>query len=191
MKYFILALLILLMPFNVVANDSTPIEITADSSLEWNKSNNTFTASGNALIIQGNTSISAPKILANYTETNDGTVINNIIASPNAILIQPEHKLTADKFVAEFSGGELSTITATNNVIIKTDTETLFGNKAVYNAIKRTVIVTGNVRIEQDKNILTGDKAEFDLNTNISVLTASPNTNNGRVKATFFSKGAK
>ena len=76
-----------------------------------------------------------------------------------------------------------------SDVVLTTKNETLKGDKAIYNAVEKTIILTGDVRIEQGKNILTGSRAEFDLKTNISTLTASPSQNGERVKATFFASG--
>jgi lipopolysaccharide export system protein LptA len=177
-----------LMPTFVVANDS-PIEVTADNELTWNQANKTFVAKGNALITQGVDTIGASTITAHYNDDGENTVIQSIMATPDAILSQQDQKLTAQKIHATFNQGALDTVTATNNVVLTTPKETLKGDKAVYNAVKRTIILTGNVRIEQGRNILVGSRAEFDLNTNISTLTASPSQNGGRVKATFFANG--
>lgn len=176
--------------FPLMANDKA-IEILADNALEWNRALSTFTATGNATITQGSDKIIAPTITANYTDTEDGTVINSITASSSATLSREGQILTADKIIAHFENGELNTVDATENVVLKTDKETLYGDKATYNALKQHVLITGDVRIEQGSNLLSGDRAEFDLQKNISTLTASKNHNNSRVKATFFTKGGK
>jgi lipopolysaccharide export system protein LptA len=194
MKHFVLAIIItFFMPLNLLADD-TPIEVTADQALEWNRAQKTFTATGNAMVKQDDTSITAEKIEANYTDTNNQTQITAITATPNPVVVRPNERLTAKNIVAAFKNGQLDTITANNDVVLTTDQETLFGDKAVYNALERTIIVTGDVRIEQGENILTGNKAHFDLKTRISTLTATDpqnGTTGGRVKATFFAKGAQ
>jgi len=184
---YIFIILFSLLTFNAFANDM-PIEVTADKALEWDRANMVFTAKGNALISQGGSSINAATIKANYNESDDGINIQSVLAEPNATLKQPTETLTANKINADFKDGVLSTITASGNVVLKTDKETLRGNKATYNAIKRTIIVTGNVRIEQGDNILTGSRAEFNLNTNISKLSNSGASNGGRVRAVFGGK---
>jgi len=184
---YIFILLFSILSLGVMAND-TPIEVTADNALEWDRANMVFTAKGNAMISQGNSAINATNITAKYSEIDDEINIQSVVAEPNATLKQPTETLTANKINADFKDGVLSTITATENVILKTDKETLRGNKATYNAIKRTIIVTGNVRIEQGDNILTGSRAEFDLNTNISKLSNSGASNGGRVRAVFGGK---
>lgn len=181
---FIIPLFIIFISFSVHAND-TPIEVSADNALEWDRANMVFNAKGNALISQGDSAIKATDISAKYLELNDNITIQSITASPNAILTQPDEKLSAEKISADFEKGVLATVTATNNVILTTEKETLHGDKATYDAIKRVIVITGNVKIEQGGNILTGNRAEFDLNTNISKLSNSGTTNGGRVRAVF------
>lgn len=190
MRIIICLSLLFLMPFVVVAND-TPIEVTADNELIWNRADKTFVATGNAVISQGEDTIQSEKITAKYSESNGNTVIQSIVATPEAQLSQQDQKLMAETIRATFNQGALDTVTATNDIVLITPKETLKGDKAVYNAVERTIVVTGDVRIEQGKNILTGSRAEFDLKTSISTLTASPNKNGGRVKATFFANGGE
>ena len=187
MRIICLALLFL-MPTLVVANDS-PIEVSADNELTWNRSNDTFVAKGNAVILQGADTIKADVITANYQDNDGKTVITSIVATPNATLSQQDQTLTAKQINATFDNGILDTVTAQNDVVLTTPKETLKGDKAVYNAIDKTIILTGDVRIEQGKNVLIGSRSEFNLKTNISTLTASPSQNGGRVKATFFASG--
>ena len=188
MKLFVYTFLLLLFSVPAMAQQGSPIEVTADNALEWNRAEKTFKASGNAAIIQGESSIKAPTIKAFYDE-GDSITIRQVVAEPDALLKQPEETLTAQKVTADFASGVLSTVTATGNVVMKTDKETLYGDMATYDANKRVITVTGHVRIEQGKNLLTGSKAVYDMNTNISTMTAA---NPGdRVKATFYSGGAQ
>lgn len=184
MQFLIFLIIIIFIPFGVRANDM-PIEVTADNALEWDRANMVFTANGNALIAQGDSSITANIIKTNYSEGENGIIIQSVIAEPDAVLKQPNETLTAGKITADFNDGVLSTIKATNRVKLKTDKETLTGDTATYDAIKRVIVVTGNVKIVQHDNILTGNRAEFDLNTNISKLSNSGISNGGRVKAVF------
>lgn len=185
----ILFIILLYVAFPVWANDM-PIEVTADTALEWNRAQSTFTAKGNAVITQGDNIIRADSIVANYNENDDGITIQNVVATPNAIVTQGTDTLTAQSVTANFKDGILNDIVAKGGVVLKNDKETLYGDIANYDAIKRVIVVTGNVKIEQGQNILTGNRAEFNLNTNISTLTASPTQNNGRVSAVFYSKGS-
>jgi len=170
----------------VLANEN-PIEITADQELEWDRANLNFTARGNALVKQGDSSILAPTITAHYADTDQGVLIQSVVAAPNAVLKQINETISANNVTAVFHLGVLNNVSAKGDVVVKTKKgEILYGDIGDYNASSRIVTMTGDVRIEQGKNILTGNRAEFDLNTNISTMTADSNTNNGRVKAIFY-----
>lgn len=117
------------------------------------------------------------------------TKANKMEASGGVIVKNPEQTLKADHVTAFFKKAAdgstaLDTVKAKGNVIIETETETLYGDAGDYNAGEKVAIVTGNVRIEKDKNVLTGERAEFDMKTNISKMTASTET--GRVKGIFY-----
>lgn len=193
MKYIsVLACLFFLSVTSVMANDN-PIEVSADDALEWDRANQTVTATGNAVVKQGADTITAPKIQANYTEAMGNLIIQNITAAPNAVLVRPSETLSAKTLRADFDNGVLATVTADKTVVLKTDAETLYSDNAVYDAGKRLIIMTGNVRIEQDNNVLIGNRAEFDLNTNISRLSndTQNGTTGGRVRAVFGSGGVE
>ena len=186
----ILIIFLLFFPVAIAYAQGSPIEVTADEALEWDRANSTVTARGSAVVKQGSDSISAPTIIAKYTESDRGIEIQSVTASPKAVLIQPGQTLTANSVTAAFSSGALSTVTAKGNVVLKTEKETLYGDQADYDALRRVVVITGSVRILQGKNYLSGDRAEFDLNTNVSTLTGTPGSG-GRVRAEFFAGEAK
>lgn len=148
-----------------MAQDNTPIEITADEALEWDRDAMTFIARGNAKIIQGKTSLTAATLTAKYKEDEGNTVIQTVTASGNRPTVETETEtLVSDKAVATFS-----------------DTKDGGLDK---------IIATGNVKITQDNNVLTGERAVFDVKTNTSTMTS---TGSNRVKAIFYpnSKGAQ
>lgn len=189
MKYILIALFLCFFAIPVMAQNANPIEVTADNALEWDRANQTFTARGNAMITQGQSTLTAPTIQADYDEGETMT-IRQVTAGPNATLKQPTETLTAANLVADFNEGVLSTVTATDNVVLKTDNEILYGNQGIYDAANRLITITGDVRIERGQNILVGNTATFDLNTSLSTMTADPQSG-GRVKATFFGKAAE
>jgi len=187
MHIFIFLALMIFSPAVMAQDKTTSIEVSADDALQWDRANQSFTASGNALIKQGADSISAPEIIAKYSDASGDIVIQSVNAKNNAVLKQTDNTLSAKTINADFKDGVLSTVTASDNVILVTPKEKLTGNNANYDAIGHKVIVTGNVKIVQGDNILTGNKAEFDLKTNVSKLSS----NGGRVKAVLSTKNAK
>lgn len=183
---FVFILFIALFPFAVTAQD-TPIEITADNALEWDRDASTFIARGNGMAVQGETSLRADILTATYTEKESGLSIQKIIASGGEPTVETaKETLTADQITAHFSPDtktQLEKVIAKSNVTIKTETETLTGDMAEYHPQDQKAIVTGNVKIIDGKNILNGDIAEFDMKTNTSTLKS--NKVGGRVKAVF------
>lgn len=55
---------------NNTSNSSEPIEITADGTLEWHRNNSSFIATKNALARQGDVSLAANKLTADYKDGN-------------------------------------------------------------------------------------------------------------------------
>lgn len=172
-----------------MAQQANPIEITADNTLEWDRDTGTFSANGNAMVIQDKTTITSETLTAHYTDNDKGIQINKIIASGGKPTVKTENEtLTASTITAFFANGTktaLEKVIAEKNVTITTAKETLTGDRAEYMPGKQKAIVTGNVKIIDGKNILTGDRAEFDMATNTSTLTSDKATG-GRVKAVFF-----
>lgn len=156
--HYIFILFLTFFPVIAMAQDTTPIEITADEELEWDRDAMTFIARGNATITQGKTTLTAKTLTAKYFEDNGNTIIETVTATGNRPTIKTDAEtLIADKAVATFSNqkdGGLDKITA-----------------------------TGNVHIKRNNNILTGERAEFDVKTNTSTMTS---TGTGRVKAIFY-----
>lgn len=191
MKIFVFIVLLFL-SFPLAAQDQ--IEVTADEALEWNRAEQVLTARGNAIVTQGDKQIKAPVITAGYRETAKGrTVINTVTASGSVVLTQGDQTLTAATLTAQFSDGRLGNVTADKDVILTTENETLYGDRAVYDAPNDRITVTGNVKIVQGANILTGDQAVYNLKTNISMITADKKGGGGqsRVRAVFSPSSSK
>ena len=191
MRYLFSFFLLFLCAIPAIAQDGKgdPVEITADQALEWDREAMTFTARGNAKVVQGETLLTANTLVADYDDQGDSMAVRKITASGGRPTINTDTEtLTADKAVAFFSddeSGQLDHISATGNVIIKTDGETLKGNKADYYPNDEKAIVTGNVTIERGPNMLSGEKATFNMKTNTSTMEAPES---GRVRAVFYPK---
>ena len=143
-----------------MAQETTPIEITADDALEWDRDAFTFIARGNAKIVQGKTSLTATTLTAKYTEEDGNTIIQTVTASDGRPTIKTDTEtLVADKAVATFANTKDGGLDK--------------------------IVATGNVKITRDNNVMSGERAEFDVKTNTSKMTS---TGKGRVKAIFYTK---
>lgn len=117
---------------------------------------------------------------------------NRLVASGNATATRGGDTVTADVLSAHFdkdAAGKmgLEKITATGNVTIKTEKETLTGDQGVYNVPAQKAVLTGKVRISQGKNWLEGTRADVDMATGISQLLSNGKANSeSRVKGVFY-----
>lgn len=196
MKYIILCILMMGLPglgmAQDVANDKQPIEITADSGLEWDRDAKIFTAKGNAKIIQGTTQLTADLLVANYDDDGDAVMLRTVTATGGRPNVDTgDEVLTSDKMIANFmddDSGEIDNIIATGDVEIIAKDDVLKGDKAEYRPGDEKAIVTGNVTITRGSNVLSGNRATFDMKTNTSKMESD---NKGRVKAIFYPKSGK
>ena len=74
-----------------------PITIEADDSLEWNQTNGTYTAKGDAYVEQGQASISASHIIANYATEGETREITQVTATGSVTYIEGENTAEGDK----------------------------------------------------------------------------------------------
>ena len=151
MRFYFIVLMLSLYVFPVMAQDfgqnDAPIEISADTTLEWLQKEKQYVANGNVEIIQGENKIYADKIIADYheNETSGKTEIWQINAFENVRLENKDNKAFANKAVYNFdsgsailTGGDLKltnpqqTITATQKLEYNLNTGTA---KAVGNAL--------------------------------------------------------
>ena len=83
------------------------LEITADTALEWNQTEKTYLARGKALAKQGNTSVKADILKAQYKgEDNSTSDIHILSAEGNVILTSGTDIATGDKAVYNLISGE-------------------------------------------------------------------------------------
>lgn len=111
-------------------------------------------------------------------------------AHGNAVVTRGTDTLRADSVAAVFMNDatgarKLKELTATGGVVITTPTETVRGQRGVYDAATNIATLHGNVRIERGPNVLEGDSAEVNLNTNVSRMIGGSGEG-GRVRGVFF-----
>src|SRR5690606_2784393 len=74
-----------------------PVEITADRTLEWDRSNRVFTANGNAKARQGDTAVESDRLVAKYRSSHAKSIdIHELEAIGNVILISADSKAYGD-----------------------------------------------------------------------------------------------
>jgi len=96
--------------------DSQPIEIQADSGIEWQQNTKTYIARGHAVAIRGVTELHADTLIAHYRDAKGGNAGGN---------------------------SEIYRIDADGNVTIKKEGQTVVGDHAVYDVDQAVGVVTG------------------------------------------------
>ncbi|MCC7283808.1 MAG: hypothetical protein IT556_15585, partial [Acetobacteraceae bacterium] len=70
--------------------------------------------------------------------------------------------------------GRLDKVEAFANVVIRTEAETVQGDRGVYNAVTGVALLGGQVRITRGQNQLNGSLAEVNFRTGVSRLLSAP-----------------
>lgn len=109
MTGFWILLPLLLLPAGVRAQDvapssNQPIEILADQALEWDKTSQTYTASGNARATQGNFSVAADRMVARYE--GDQSNLSTIDATGNVSITSDGRIAKGDKGIYDIQTGD-------------------------------------------------------------------------------------
>jgi lipopolysaccharide export system protein LptA len=111
------------------------------------------------------------------------------VARGDAVVTTPGRRLSADTLAAYFleqapagrpaprqgqpDTGRLDRVEAFGNVAIRTEAETVQGDRGVYTALTGIALLGGNVRITRGQNQLNGALAEVNLRTGVSRLLAA------------------
>jgi lipopolysaccharide export system protein LptA len=130
-------------------NDRRPLDIQAEQGIEWQQSNNVYIARGKARASRGNATVYADTLIAHYRAGS------------------PDHAKQAG------TGGstEIYRVEAEGNVRLTTETQTVYGDRAVYDLDSATAVVTGkNLKLVTPKDTVTArDSLEWYDNTLIAV----------------------
>lgn len=122
--------------FDGLKGSKNPVEISAGKTLEWHQKDKQYVADGDVEAKQGDVTILAEKLIADYRDDNEG---GNV---------------------------EIWQLTAEQNVRIKNTDSTAIGDKAVYNVETGIATLTGkNLKLTTPDQIITAQKRmEYDAN---------------------------
>jgi lipopolysaccharide export system protein LptA len=98
-------------------NSAQPIQITANSGIEWQQDKQEYIARGNAVATRGTSEVHADTLTAHY---------------------RPSKNKSAE------GGNEVYRLDADGHVVIKGPTQTVIGDQAVYDVDQQIGVVTGN-----------------------------------------------
>lgn len=129
MKYLFIALLFCAFATELRAqNSKEPLEVTADGSLEWHRESKKFVANKNAVAKQGDVSIQAATLTANYSEDGEQDInISRVDAKDNVIIKSRDTDAYGDngfydldKGYAELTGNDLKLV-GTDQIVTARD----------------------------------------------------------------------
>ncbi len=134
-------------------NDRRPLDIEAEQGIEWQQNNNVYIARGNARASRGNATVYADTLIAHYRP-----------AAPGRAKQAGSGGLTG-------GSTDIYRVEAEGNVRLTTDTQTVYGDRAVYDLDSATAVVTGrNLKLVTPKDTVTArDSLEWYDNTLIAV----------------------
>ena len=104
------------------ADNSSPINIQADSGIEWQQNQQLYIARGNAIAVRGPATIKADTLIAHYREVEPGAVVNAASTGNNT---------------------EIYRVEADGHVTITRDNRTVVGDHADYDIDQGIGIVRG------------------------------------------------
>jgi lipopolysaccharide export system protein LptA len=116
--------------------DHRPIQIQADSGIEWHQNAQLYIARGNAVAKRGDSEVHADTLTAYYRPVKAATAAPNVpnAKPPAAPGAKPE----------EAGSTEIYRVDADGHVVFQDPTHTITGDKAVYDMDRMVVVVTGN-----------------------------------------------
>ncbi|GIL40566.1 LptA/OstA family protein [Roseiterribacter gracilis] len=116
-------------------NDKSPLEITADGTLEWLQSERAYVARKNAVATRGPSTVHADTMTAFYRDTPKDA------KKPGAA---GEHKEKEKKGSDQGADpGEIWRVIAEGSVKIENNGRTAYAERAVYDVDKKVVVLTG------------------------------------------------
>jgi len=140
---------------NAKDHAAKPVDISADTSLEWYQDQRLYVARGNAKAIRGDMTVDADVLTAHERD------------KPAKGAPQPPKEKTADKN----GSGDIDKMNAEGHVRITTEKQRVTGDHAVYDLDQHMMLVTGdNLRYETEKETVTAkDSLEYYEDKKIAV----------------------
>lgn len=103
------------------SNSDEPLEVTADGTLEWHRNEKKFIARKNAMAKQGEVSMNAATLTANYTESGEQNIkISRVDALDNVLIKSRDTDAYGDKGYYDLDKG-YAELTGNNLKLVGTD----------------------------------------------------------------------
>jgi lipopolysaccharide export system protein LptA len=139
-----------------ISESKDPVEISADGTLEWLQNKNQYVANGNVEAKQGDVTIFADQLIADYVDNESGgnVEITNITAIGNVRIKNTDSTAQGDKATYDINTTEA--ILTGKNLKLTTPDQVITATKSMtYNSTKGQAKAIGNAKIVSDGNTLS------------------------------------
>ncbi|MGB0719939.1 MAG: LptA/OstA family protein, partial [Bdellovibrionales bacterium] len=177
----------LITPVNAqdITNSKEPLEITADGSLEWHRAQKRFIAIKNVQATQGDTSITAQTLTADYTDGKDnGFQISEVTADTDVIITARDSAAYGDHGIYNLKTG-LATLTGQNLKAVSPDQTVTAQEKFEYFVPQGKLNAIGNAKAVRPD----GKGGTNTLAADMLTATLKENAEGKRVLDTLEAKG--
>ena len=125
-------------------SDDTPLEISADGTLEWNRADSKLIARGNAKAEQGKSSIQANTLTAHYKKgKNDRVEVSEIVAD-GGVIIRAQDSAAYGSTANYMFDKSIAIMTGSNLRMISSDQVVTAKNRFEYHVDKGKLLAIGN-----------------------------------------------
>lgn len=151
---------------DVNPNSNEPLEITADDSLEWRRSDLLFIARTNAMAVQGDVSVNASMLTANYRDGDKTNFeIYRVTANNDVVIQSKDSQAFGDEAVYNLDKG-LAVMTG-NDLKLVTTAQTITANERFeYWVPQGQLVALGRAKIVRPTDTLEADKITATLREN-------------------------
>lgn len=142
------------------SGQKNPVEITADNTLEWDREKRQYTAEGNVKVVQGESEISADKVIASYRENEEGdTQIMQLTAIGNVVITHTDNKAVGQK--ATYLLDEGKAVLIGDNLELSSPEHTVTAKESFTYWIEQGRLkAEGNVLVNADQNSIEAQEIE-------------------------------
>lgn len=140
----------------ITSSPDTPVEISADQSLVWNRTAKSFTATNRVIAKKDTSEIRCDTLTASYDDSTGGLKITQLTASDNVTISSPPYTAYGDKAIYDVTTGN-AVLTGTN-LRIETETEKLTArDKIEYIGAEDKAVAHGQAVAVKETNQLSAD----------------------------------
>lgn len=134
-----------------------PIEITADKTLEWHRTELQYVADGNAMVKQGTTTIKADRITADYRDGAESSMeIYRLTATGTVSIDDRGNTATGDRLVYEIDSG-LAALTGQELTMVSAEQIVTAKDRFEYAVPEARIKAVGDAKVVRGSDTLYAD----------------------------------